>query len=221
MTLPVVLPPGRSAVPPAGGPPSTLPANPVGQVRWRAMRQAADDTYRFFLTNQLFGNVPPLQVVPPGLYDVTVVAPVGDYVNHELIQVQLPRPRTPPPPPAIRSDFLVQRMLWPTRRAQIPPGQTAVVGRIVSQGGVTSVADLRVVLFELPGVPPPAPYTRTNANGDFVFRFPTLVRAPGGAATATLGFEVRNAANAVAPVLNPVNLVVVLGRVTSVDLTVP
>ncbi len=118
---------------------------------------------------------------------------------------------------------MIQSPLWPTRRATLPPGDTAVIGHFVSQGGVTPVDGLRVVLFIPPGPAPVRPYTRTDAAGDFVFRMPQLRRVAGNPAVILHDFEVRDAANAIVPVLQPpaASIAVEIGRVVAVGFTIP
>ena len=212
--LPVGVPPNLQVLPPLGDPPGSLGEQREPETLWRARRCMSDDTYRFFVTNQ------PLRA---GNYAVTVAAPGGEYVTFEPIVVPVPVPRTPPPPPALRSDFLFEFPLWPTRRAAVTAGDTVIVGRIVHAGGAPAVG-YRVVLFPPPGPAPAAPYTRADANGDFVYRFPLLKRAPGVPPVILHNFEVRDALNVVVAVIQPppATIPVALGQVTTgVQLTVP
>jgi hypothetical protein len=213
--LPVGVPPNLQIRPPLGVPPVALTGASGAETLWRARRVQSDDTYRLFVTNQ---------ALQPGNYPIAVTAPAGEYVNFQPIGVPVPVPRTPPPPPALRSDFIFEFPLWPTRRASIAPGDTALLGRIIHVGGAPAV-NYRVTFYPPPGPPPAMPYTRSDANGDFVYRFPSLKRAPPPAPPVALhGFEVRDAANAVVvPLQPPPNSVgVTVGQITTgVQITVP
>lgn len=150
--------------------------------------------------------------------------PFGRYVSLEPILVALPRPRTPPPPPARRSDFMMDVPLWPTVRTPVAPGETVATGRITRVVGPdrVPVPGYRVRLFALPGPPAAAPYARSDDNGDFTFRFPGLRRSTGPPVVTTVvhGIEVRDAADVVVPP-TPTSVPLPLGRVTVVEITVP
>jgi hypothetical protein len=182
---------------------------------WTALRWEPDATYRFGVTNQL---------LPTGLFDVTVDVPGGEYVSAEPFQVQLPPPSLPHAPPLLFSDYLVERPIWPTPTFRPPPGETAIHGRIDSSGGATAVSGLKVILFVWPGPVPASPYAYTNANGDFLFRLPGLKGSVSGmtvVSTADLGIEVRDPSNAVIPV-SPVSVFgVPLGRTSVLRFTAP
>jgi hypothetical protein len=183
--------------------------------RWTALPVPADATYRFALTNR---------ALPAGLFDVAVEVPGGEYAYAEPFKVQLPPPGLPHPPPLTAGDFLVERPLWPTPRFRPPPGETAVLGRVESAGGATSVEGLKVILFVWPGPAPAGPYAYTNDRGDLLFRLPGLKgSASGGTVTATadLGAAVRGAGNAVVPVTPAGSFTVPLGRVSVQRFTVP
>jgi hypothetical protein len=155
---------------------------------WPARYGGSDATYRFLVTNA---------DLPAGTFAVTVTAPGGEYVNWEPVSVQLPPPGLPHAPPLRASDFLVTRPLWPTPRLRLPPAETAVLGRVVS-ASAAPVAGLRVALFTPPGPPPAAPYTRTDARGEFLFRFPQLRGSASGGAVvsqAAVAAEVRDASD--------------------------
>lgn len=210
--LPTGVAPPAQIRPPQGPIPGPIP--PVLETLWRARRSEQDGTYRFLLTNQM---------LVPGNYTVTVTAPGGEYRNLEPIVIAVPVPRTPPPaPPALRSDFLFARPLWPTRRSRFDAGSTVVIGSVVHAGGTPAVG-YTVRLFPA-GPVPPNPYTITDQSGDFVYRFPLLARAPGAPPLALHDFEVRDPLNAVVPVASPPagTLPVTIGTTTvGVRLTVP
>lgn len=205
------------ALPPAPPPPPP-PLLPLRRpdLPWRAVRRAHDGTYRFVASR-------PVQL-PNGALPVLVDAPAGEYVNFEPFTVMLPRPHAVHPPTPDRADYLIERALWPTRRARLEPGETAIVGRVRS-GGVNPVARLRVRLS--PGVVPPTPYTYTDERGEFVFRFPALKRQVIGAvvtSTASLNIEMHAPpayAALVVPVTPAFPLVVTLGQVAVVEIQVP
>ncbi len=179
---------------------------------WTPYRGERDATYRFFRTND--------EVEPSGALAVSVAAPGGEYRSFEPVAVSLPLPA--PPTPVQRGHFLVQAPLWPTRALRPPHGETAVVGRIESSGGVSDPAGLRVFLFDPPPPPPPSPYAYSDEAGDFLFRLPRLRGSvSGGMAVtqATLAVAVRRGATPV-PV-NPATVNVPLGRISVVELTVP
>jgi hypothetical protein len=181
--------------------------------RWPALRRESDATYRFLVT-----NVP----LPAGSFDVAVTAPGGEYVNWEPFLVEVPRPGLPHPPPALASDYLVERVLWPTRRFRPQPGETAVVGRVVS-GGANSTTGLKILLFKSPGPAPAVPYTRTDENGEFLFRFPLLRGEVSGTtvvAGVSLDVQVRDAADAVLAAA-PGTVEVPLGRVSVLTFAIP
>jgi hypothetical protein len=196
----------------------TLPVPPPSwpNLPWRAVRRADDATYRFIVTDSV--------VLPAGAIPITVDAPGDEYVNFEPFTVGLPCPRVAHPPTPDRSDYLVQRALWPTRRARLEPGETAIIGRVVT-GGVNPIAALRVRLAA--GPVPPAPYTYTDDRGEFVFRFPTLkkqVVGPAVTATASLNIEMHAPpayAAVVVPTAPAFPLVLNLGQVTVVEIRIP
>jgi hypothetical protein len=182
--------------------------------RWPALRVATDATYRFLVTNA---------AVPAGVFNVAVTAPDEEYVNWEPFTVQLPRPVVPHPLPVRASDFLIARTLWPTPRLRLPPAETAVLG-LIRNGAAQPVAGLRVALFKPPGPAPPAPYTRTDARGTFLFRLPLLRGSVAGAnvvSTASLAIEVRDAGNNPLPVNPPGPQEVPLGKVSVLTFAIP
>jgi hypothetical protein len=155
---------------------------------WPARYAETDATYRFLVTDA---------DLPAGTFAVAVTAPGGEYVSWEPIAVQLPPPGLAHAPPLRAGDFLVTRPLWPTPRLRLPPAETAVVGRVVS-ASAAPVAGLRVALFKPPGAPPAAPYTRTDARGEFLFRLPHLRGSASGGVVvskAAVAAEVRDASN--------------------------
>jgi hypothetical protein len=182
--------------------------------RWRALRVAADATYRFVVTDA---------DVPAGVFDVAVTAPGGKYVNWEPFTMKLPLPAVPHLPPVRPSDFLITRTLWPTPQLRLPPRETAVLG-LIRNGAAQPVAGLRVALFKPPGPAPAAPYTVTDAGGAFLFRLPQLRGSVVGTtvvSTASLAVEVRDALNNPLPV-NPAGPQdIPLGEVSTLTFTVP
>src|SRR5262249_3540577 len=118
----------------------SIPARNLTALRWET-----DATYRFSVANQL---------LPTGMFDVAVDVPGGEYISAEPFKVQLPPPSLPHAPPLLSSDYLVEKPLWPTPSFRPPLGETAILGRINSSGGVTAVGGLKVFLFVLPGPPP-------------------------------------------------------------------
>ena len=186
----------------------------IPQQNWTAYRSARDLTYRFLVTNET--------PIPNGTFDVFVEIPGGAYRVVEPIQVALPLPPIAHPLPVIRSDFLREAPLWPTRLKSLPPAETAVVGRIVSTGGLTGVPGLLVDMFEPPGPAPVTPYASADDSGDFVFRLPGLRGSISGGTVisqVTLTVEVSEGGTSV--VVNPNTITVPLGRVSVVELTVP
>jgi hypothetical protein len=165
-------------------------------LRWRAVR-GDDFTYRFSASTLT-------QPAPAGAnLAVQVAASGGDYASFEPILLTLPLPLSVPPS---RADFLLPTRLWPTVALRPPEGETAVRGQIRS-GTAQPVADLKVEMWPGPAATPPAgtPYTRTNAAGDFLYRFPRLK----GAAGSTLSLNVRLNGGAVA--VSPSSLAIVAG----------
>jgi hypothetical protein len=183
-------------------------------LRWTAIHAATDDTYRFVVTNRDIPGGPP--------FDIEVEAPNGEYEAREPMQVTLPIV-VGHPPPVVRPDYLLEFPLWPTRLRRTPPGETAVVGRILSGGG-TNVDGLRVFLFEPPGPVPVSPYAYTNVNGEFLFRLPQLHAHMAGTVpvvTTTLNIEIRDQVNAPVSPVNPGSVAVDLGRSSLFEFTVP
>jgi hypothetical protein len=165
-----------------------------------AFRSEQEATYRFQATNA---------EVPTGSVSVIVSSLLQDYASFEPITVSLPIiPGTPP----LRNDFLVTRSLWPTRRLALPPGETAVVGRVVPAAPGLSVAGLRVVLSV--GPPPlDAPYAYTDAHGEFLFRLPTLVAQLVGGVVSTTETLTITASDGGAVTVAPATFTVTLGQV--------
>jgi hypothetical protein len=187
----------------------TIPA-----LRLKAFHSLPDDTYRFIITNR--------DVPAGGPFDIEVEVPRDEYAAREPMQVTLPVV-VGHPPPIVRPDFLVEFPLWPTRLRKVPPGETAVTGRIVS-AGATNVEGLRVFLFDPPGPPPPSPYAYTDANGEFLFRLPGLRARMSGAVpvvTAPLDVEIRDPLLALVSPVVPSSIVVDLGRSSVFEFDVP
>ena len=164
--LPLPLPP----------PPARVPNLP-----WVAVHRSSDATYRFIASDGV--------TLPIGPLEVLVDDPDRAYVNFEPFTVTLPRPIVAHPPTPDRSDFLVDRRLWPTRKAALAPGETAIVGRIVSTGGLTPIAGLQIRLGVAPL--PADPYTYTNDAGECLFRLPGLKgKVVGTVVTSTAPLDV-------------------------------
>jgi hypothetical protein len=143
----------------------------IPELRWQALRSDDDLTYRFSALTLT-------QPAPVGTnLAVQVVASQGDFVSFEPILLSLPLPLSAPPS---RADFLLPTPLWPTVAFRPPAGETAIRGQIQS-ATMQPVADLKVEMWPGPDATPPAgtPYTRTNATGDFLYRFPWLKRTDG------------------------------------------
>jgi hypothetical protein len=199
--------------------PSPLPPPPARppNLPWRAVRREDDSSYRFITSDG--------ETLPTGPVDILVDDPGGAYVNFEPLTIQLPRPIVAHPPTPDRSDFLVDRKLWPTRRAAIGPGETAVVGRVVSTGALTSVAALLIRL----GVAPlaPDPYTYTTDAGEFIVRLPGLKgKVVGTVVTSTAPLDVEileppSYTTGVIPTSPAFPFSVNLGQVTVMEIQVP
>jgi hypothetical protein len=143
----------------------------IPALRWSASRAETDFSYRF-------STLTLTQPAPSGAnLAVEVVSTDGDYVSFEQIVLTLPLALSSPPKPA---DFLIVRPLWPTVAFRPPGGETAVRGQIRSAAALP-VAGLKIVMWPGAAVTPPAgtPFTRSNANGEFLFRFPLLKSAGG------------------------------------------
>ncbi len=184
---------------------------------WKALRAPNDGTYRFLVTNRT--------VAPIGNVAVSVAAPGGEYTNFEPFSVTLPRPFVAHPPTPDRSDFLVERSLWPTRVFAVPAGETAIVGNVMS-GGVNPIDALRIHIWPFGSPMPPTPYAYTDVSGEFVFRLPGLKKVSGGviSTTASLALDIRLPplyAVAVVPTAPVVPFTVRLGQVTTLNVRVP
>lgn len=186
---------------------------------WLAVRGPSDDTYRFFVTDNT--------VAPVGPIPVSVSAPGEEYASFELLEpftVTLPRPVVAHPPTPDRSDFLVERTLWPTRLLKVPPGETAIVGRVTNASG--PVPALKVRMGKAPGPLPATPYTYTSDSGEFVVRLPSLKTVNGGVPTTTASILIELLvppayAVTVAPTAPVFPISVRLGQVTTLQITVP
>jgi hypothetical protein len=197
--------------------PLPLPPERPPNLPWRAVRRSDDATYRFVVSDG--------ETLPTGFLEVIVDDRSGSYVNFEPFTVELPRPLVAHPPTPDRSDFLVERRLWPTRKVALAPGETAVVGRIVSTGGVTPIGRLRISL----GVAPLSadPYTYADDAGEFLFRLPGLKAKVVGTvvtSTAPLDIEILEPPGFATPVSSTspaFPFVVPLGQVTVMVIEVP
>jgi hypothetical protein len=170
----------------------------IPALRWNALRVEADATYRFSAFTLT-------QPAPAGVnLDVQVAATNGDYINLEPILLTLPLVLSVP---LQRADFLILRPLWPTTAFRPPETETAIRGQIRSPTA-QPVANLKVEMWPGVSVLPPAgtPFTRSNANGDFLFRFPLLKGTAGSAAP----FRIRLNGGGLA--VNPASPSIVLGR---------
>jgi hypothetical protein len=179
-------------------PPIAVPLDvAIPTVKWSALRVESDSTYRFSALTLT-------QPAPTGALTVQVSAPGGEYVSFDPIVLTLPL-LVPTPPQ--RSSFLIVKPLWPTTALRPPAGETAVRGHIISPTA-QPVADLEVEMWlgNAPVPPPGTPLTRSNASGDFLFRFPLLKGAPG----APLTVSIRLSGGAI-PV-SPASLSIALGQ---------
>lgn len=153
----------------------------IPTLRWNAVA-GGDGAYRFVWT---------IGEPPAGTYAVEVVAPGGEYRNFEPFQITLPHPAPTPP---TRQDWMMQRLLWPTRKLRLGPTQTALIGR-----------------FERGGVPQPgrkvrfigaAAHSYTDENGELLAYFPNAKRdvmdTP-PSVTLSLAIEVDNGTASVSP----------------------
>jgi hypothetical protein len=188
----------------------------IESLRWRAFRSEHDATYRFLRTNE---------DIPSGTFTVTAICPTGEYENREPLSVTLPVV-VAHPPPVLANDYLVQSPLWPSRRMRPQAGETVVMGRLLHAGPPPQAPapDMRVRLFT-PALPPPGtPYAYTNANGEFVYRFPGLRMSLSGGVlidTVTLNIAVRNAADTIGFSPAPPGFAVRLGQTneTSIEIS--
>ncbi len=148
---------------------------------WTAQRSPQDNTYRFsaFTLRQ--------PAPSGGGLAVQVTAVSGDYLSLEPIVLALPLALSSPP---VRADFLIELPLWPASSMRPPPGETAVRGHVRS-ASAQPVAGLKVEMWAGAAPLPPAgtPYTRTDANGDFLVRMPLLKARPGQALAVRLRLD--------------------------------
>jgi hypothetical protein len=153
-------------------PPITSPLDvSIPSLQWSAF--AADDfTYRFSALT-LTRPAP-----AAATHEVQVTALQGDYVSFESIKVPTILISSPPQV----SDFLRNKPLWPTAAVHPPLGETAIRGQIRSTTA-KPVDGLKVEIWDAasPTPPPGTPYTLTDANGGFLYRFPLLKGAAGSA----------------------------------------
>jgi hypothetical protein len=150
----------------------------IRALHWSALRIARDATYRFSASTLT-------EPSPAGVnLEVQVRAVDGDYISHDPILLTLPLPLSVP---VQRADFLILQPLWPTTAMRPPDVETAVRGQIRS-ASAQPVAGLTVEMWQGPPAPPPGtPFTRSNATGEFVFRFPRLK----GTSGALVPFRIR------------------------------
>jgi hypothetical protein len=172
----------------------------IPELQWSALQSSNDYTYRFSALTLT-------QPLPSGTkLRVQVTAAGGDYVSFEpIILKQLPVPVSTPP---ARSDFLIPVPLWPTTAFRAPIGETAVWG-LLRTNTSQPVADIKVEMWLDPAAAPPGVspfYTRTNAAGEFLYRFPLLK----GAAASSVTAHIRLNDGTVS--VSPSSLPIVLGR---------
>lgn len=186
----------------------------IPDLRIEAFRADTDHTFRFLFTNR--------DVPAGGPFAIQADIPGGEYEAREPMQASLPVV-VGHPPPVIRSDYLVEFPLWPTRARNRPPAETDVIGRVIS-AGVTDITNLRIFLFELPGSPPLSPYAYTNVNGEFLFRLPQLRAHMSGSTpvlTTNLGIQILDNTNAVVAPVTPASFTVGFGSTTFMQINVP
>ena len=181
---------------------------------WRAVAGPNDGSYRLLVSNDT--------AMPGGAITLDVTAPGAQYFDFEPLVVTLPRPLVAHPPTPARSDFLVEHTLWPTRALRLPPGETAVAGRITS-GGASPRAGLKITIWRDGSPMPPSPYTYSDDRGEFVFRLPDLKTVVGGVIAAAASLRINLAlpplfTTSVAPVQITTDAGVVLGVPFSIDL---
>jgi hypothetical protein len=177
----------------------------IPSLEWIALRVDTDATYRF---SALTLKRP----APTGInLPVQVLAPGGDYVSFVPILLTLPVPVSIPPK---HTDFLIPTPLWPTTIVRPPDGETAVRG-VITSPTAQPVAGLTIEMWTgaSPTPPPGTPFTRSNAGGEFLFRFPLLKGTPG----TPLSVRIRLNGGGI-PVL-PATLPVVFGRTQIVPFT--
>jgi hypothetical protein len=159
----------------------------------------SDATYRFSLPNlKLEDGVPEM---PSGTFNLTVTSsdgvnlysdppqapPQSSYAALMPLQVKIP-PVAAHQPPVLVTDYLVELPLWPTASFRVPAGETAVLGWIVSAGG-TSVAALKLKLFQSNTGASGEPWVSTDAAGQFLYRLPNLARPAGPEPQVTLTIQ--------------------------------
>jgi hypothetical protein len=180
--------------------------------------RAGDDVYRFLLPE------PPFPPPPPAT--VAVFVEGDDYTSHEAILVQLPSMPSAPPPPVLRRDYLVRVPLWPAVSVRVPPGETAVIGHVVSgtPPNVVPAVDYKVVLFTSGETVNSVPYARTDENGDFLYRLSRLKGSVIGnvvTKTATCTAAMFTPADVPVAAVNPASVTFDLGRVLSRQFNLP
>jgi len=171
-------------------PPITSPlVVSIPSLRLTAGYSASDSTYRFSALTLT-------QRPPAGVnLDVEVTSIAGDYTSFEPIKLTLPRPLSSP---VKRTDVLIPAPLWPTPATRPPQGETAVRGQIHSAGPLP-VSGLKVEIWvgPAPTPPPGTPFTFSDNQGQFLYRFP-LHKGPAGAA-ASFRIRLNNGAVGVSP----------------------
>jgi len=180
-------------------PPVTSPLEvSIPSLQWTALRVEADSTYRF--SSSTLTEPPPSGVNLP----VQVVATLGDYISFDPILLTLPRPLSFPVQP---SDFLIPMPLWPAVAFRPAGSETAVRGQIRS-ATAQPVANLTVEMWTGGAPVPPAgtPFTRSDVNGEFLYRLPLLKGTVGTA----VPFSIRLNGGAVA--VSPATPSIMFGR---------
>lgn len=176
---------------------------------WTAVRCDNDSTYRFMVTEAR---------VPSGTFQVVVEDPEKIYVNHQLIELTLPAASATPP--ISRGDFLHEYPLWPTRRYKIPPGETAVVGRLTSTSS-SDVENLEVRIYPAGQSPPDTPFACSDMDGEFLYRLPDVVSDTNGdPRPANLAVQVQREGAAVGPV-TPSSFRPIPGRMCTITFVIP
>jgi hypothetical protein len=90
----------------------------------------------------------------------------------------------------------VVQQLWPTPRSTTPLGMTATRGRLLG----TNVGNLQIEIAATPAVPPPtfSTFTRTDADGEFLFLLPEPVPVDASTGLAPLTIQVDGGGRTVA-----------------------
>lgn len=182
----------------------------VPDQEWIAVKGKTDATYRFLFTEQ---------AVPAGNFTVEVISLTQEYQNLQVLQISLP---VVPSIPPLRSDFIVEHPLWPTRKFKIPAGESAVTGRIVS-GGVNAVDDLQIRFYEQGTLPSAAPAAFSDAQGEFVYRLPWYSYQVAGSVVSPppdIDIEITGTGGVITPI-NPASIHPEPGLVHAQTITIP